>query len=721
MNRDKRTPSSPSVISAILGRLKNDYMEKPTDSRMPNPRDGSSRNKKPLKEAKFRIWRVALALAGVATAVGLFIGTEFISSLNLKASETGLDQIVSWSPSDNTLILDRNGNIISEEFYTFHKYIPYEEIPKFLIESLIAIEDRRFFSHSGYDPKGILRAASSYVLKNSKLNQGASTITQQVVRQFTLSKEKTISRKVKEVYLAYQLEKKISKEKILEIYLNHLFLGNGSYGVGSAAKRYFDKELGQLSKAELALIAGLFQSPSAFNPEKNLRGALVRQKQVLTALVDSGKIDLEEKQSIEEMEIQIVPWNGLKVGANRWFSNFVVNEAKRLLKTSHLKNQGYVIKTTLDPHLQEKALQAVQDQDAALKIASRSAFGDSHPNKQLEAAFLVINPENGEIQAMIGSRNEESDFNRTTQSMRSPGSLFKPIIYSLALESGFKWSDVFYVSPISVSGDYRPRNSSSDYLSETTMLRSFYRSMNAPTIEIAEKLGMERIIAHANALGISSPIKREFGSALGQSEVNMLELGRVYSTFANGGTNIEPIAITKISDRNGATLYEAPTLELRSNKAISLENSFQITQAFKKVLQVGTASRASKFSDFAGGKTGTTNDSKDNWFAGLTGSSVAISWVGADEPTAIPGDAQGATLALPIWMSFMEITPELNTPLLKEPPPRMYSLFVHPEFGNISKNGIEMWFRENDKPDVNREDLESLSRGDGFARGVGYK
>ncbi|MEI8027386.1 MAG: PBP1A family penicillin-binding protein [Pseudomonadota bacterium] len=721
MNKDKKTTPSPSVISAILGRLKNDYMEKPPDSRSYNSRHGSSRNEKPGKKTSFRIWRVALTLAGIAAAVGLFIGNEFVSSLNLEASEAGLDQIVTWSPSDNTLILDRNGNIISEEFYTFHKYIPYEEMPKFLIDSLVAIEDRRFFSHKGYDPKGILRAASSYVLKNSKLNQGASTITQQVVRQFTLSKEKTIARKVKEVYLAYQLEKRISKEKILEIYLNHLFLGNGSYGVGSAAKRYFDKELGQLNKAELALIAGLFQSPSAFNPEKNLRGALVRQKQVLNALVNSGKLDLEDKRSIEEIEIQIVPWNGLKVGANRWFSNFVVNEAKRLLKTSHLKNQGYVIKTTLDPHLQENALQAVQDQDAALKIASRAAFGDSNPNKQLEAAFLVVNPENGEIQAMIGSRNAESDFNRTIQSMRSPGSLFKPIIYSLALESGFKWSDVFYVSPINVSGDYRPRNISSDYLSETTMLRAFYRSMNAPTIEISEKLGMERIIAHANSLGISSPIKREFGSALGQSEVNMLELARVYSTFANGGTNIEPIAISKISDRSGATLYEAPPVEMRSTKSISLENSFQIAQAFKKVLQIGTASRASKFSDFAGGKTGTTNDSKDNWFAGLTGSSVAISWVGADEPTAIPGDAQGATLALPIWISFMELTPELNSPLLKEPPRGMYSLFVHPEFGNISKNGIEMWFRENDKPDVNREDLESLSRSDGFARGVGYK
>ena len=721
MNKDRKTPPSPSVISAILGRLKNDYTAKSPETRSYSTRQGAPRHENLKKKSSFRIWRVLLVLLGAMGAAGLFLGNEFISSLNLESSEAGLDQIVTWSPSDNTLILDRNGNVISEEFYTFHKYIPYEEIPKFLIDSLVAIEDRRFFSHSGYDPKGILRAASSYVLKNSKLNQGASTITQQVVRQFTLSKEKTISRKVKEVYLAFQLEKRISKEKILEIYLNHLFLGNGSYGVGSAAKRYFDKELGQLNKAELALIAGLFQSPSAFNPEKNLRGALVRQKQVLSALVDIGTLSLNDKRSIEKIEIQVVPWNGLKVGANRWFSNFVVNEAKRLLKTAHLKNQGYVIKTTLDPHLQENALLSVQDQDAALRIASRAAFGEANTNKQLEAAFIVVNPENGEIQAMIGSRNEESDFNRTIQSMRSPGSLFKPIIYSLALESGFKWSDVFYVSPINISGDYRPRNSSSDYLSETTMLRAYYRSMNAPTIEIAEKLGMDRIIAHANSLGISSPIKREFGSALGQSEVNMLELARVYSTFANGGTNIEPIAITKISDRNGDTLYEAPAVEMRSKKAISLENAFQITQAFKKVLQMGTASRASKFSEFAGGKTGTTNDSKDNWFAGLTGSSVAISWVGADEPTAIPGDAQGATLALPIWMSFMEMTPELHAPLLKEPPPGMYSLFIHPEFGNISKNGTEMWFREADKPDVHREDLESLSRGDGFARGVGYK
>ena len=653
--------------------------------------------------------------------VGLFMAMQFISSLNLESSKSGLDQIVTWSPSDNTLILDRNGNVISEEFYTFHKYTPFEDIPPFLIDSIVAIEDRRFFSHSGFDPKGILRAASSYVLRNSKLNQGASTITQQLVRQFTLSKEKTISRKLKEIYLAYHLEKRISKEKILEIYLNHLFLGNGSYGVGSAAKRYFDKDLAELNKAELALIAGLFQSPSAFNPEKNLRAALTRQRQDLSALVESGKLSLKDKKSIEKVTIGVVPWNGLQVGANRWFSNYVVSEAKRLLKTSHLKNQGYIIKTTLDPQLQKKALQAVKAQDDALNLASKAAFGDARSNKQLEAAFIVLDPKSGEIQAMIGSRNEESDFNRTIQAMRSPGSLFKPIIYSLALESGFQWSNVFYVSPINVSGDYRPRNSSSDYLSETTMLRAFYRSMNSPTIEISEKLGMDKIIAHAHALGISSPIKREFGSALGQSEVNMLELARVYSTFANEGTNTEPIAITKITDRSGALLYEAPSVEMRSKKALSSENAFQISQGFKKVLQIGTASRAAKFADFGGGKTGTTNDSKDNWFAGVTGSSVAIAWVGADEPTAIPGDAQGATLALPIWMSFMEMSPELNTPLLKEPPAGMYSLFIHPEFGNISKNGIEMWFRQADKPEVNGEDLESLSRGDGFARGVGYK
>jgi penicillin-binding protein 1A len=718
MNKNYKPSQEPSVISSILGGLKKDYTQKKYEP--PFSSSGSPQGKSPQKK-RFRPWRILIATSGILLFAVLFAASEYISSLNLEASESSLDQIVTWAPSDNTLILDKNGQVISEEFYTFHKYTPFDETPKFLIEAIIAIEDRRFYTHLGFDPKGILRAASSYVLGNSKLEQGASTITQQLVRQFTLSNEKTISRKLKEIYLAYKLEKRIPKQKILEIYLNHLFLGNGSYGVGSAAKRYFAKDLAQLNRGELALIAGLFQSPSAFNPQKNLKGALVRQKQVLNAMVDSGKIDRTERESIDEIKIKVVPWNGVKVGTNRWFSSFVVSEAKRLLKTPHLKNQGYIIKTTLDPELQQNAFLSVQAQEATLNAASYEAFGEEYPSKHLEAAFLVVDPRSGEIQAMIGSRSEESDFNRTVQSMRSPGSLFKPVIYSLALESGFKWSDIFYVAPVSVSGDYRPRNTSSDYLSETTMLRAFYRSMNAPTIEIAEKIGLDKVIEHAHALGISSPVKREFGSALGQSETNMIELARVYATFANGGTNIEPIAIRSIQDRSGATVYEAPQIENRSRRVLSSENAFQIDQGFKKVLQIGTASRASKFSEFGGGKTGTTNDSKDNWFAGLTGSSVAIAWVGADEPTPIPGDAQGATLALPIWTSFMEMTPSLNSPLLSEPPSGMYSLFIHPEFGNISKNGVEMWFRELDKPDVKSDDLESLSGNDGYSRGVGYK
>lgn len=665
--------------------------------------------------------RIVLTLGFILLGISTFLVWDLGRNLNLDSYESTLAPIENWTPNDNTIVLDRNGNMVSEEFSMYHRYISYENIPKFLIAAVIATEDKRFMTHSGYDPIAIARAAISRITGTSRYQQGASTITQQLVRGFTLSKEKSMFRKLQEIFLAFKLEQRMSKERILEIYLNHLFLGNGSYGVGSAAKRYFDKEISKLNRGELALIAGLFQSPSNYNPQKNYNAAIRRQREVLNALVESQELSREEANEIAGMKINIVPWSGIKLGFNRWFSTYVTNEAKRVLKSPSIKNQGFVIHTTLDTPLQEAAVKSVLSQNGALAEIEQLPTENDKPPLALEAALLVVDPRNGEILSMIGGRNQESDFNRTVQARRSPGSLFKPVVYSLALQSGFKWSDVFFVSPISLSGDYRPRNSSKDFLSETTMLRSFYRSMNTPTMEIAERLGMPNIIEQAKKLGIKSPIKLEFGSALGQSEVTMLELAQMYSCFVNGGMSIQPFAITKIVDRNGDIVYRAPDVTLRSTPAISEEVAFLIYQGLRKVLQVGTGTRAAEYATFAGGKTGTTNESKDNWFTGVTTNSVSVSWVGADEPIAVSGDAQGATLALPIWSALMENAPFLKEALPLQAPESVQAKLVHPEFGNLSKSGIEMWFMNGDEPDKNGESLEALQADGKSTRGFGIK
>ena len=665
--------------------------------------------------------RITLSLGVAFLGILAFLIWDLRQNLNLDSYESTLAPIENWTPNDNTIVLDRSGKVISEEFSMYHRYISYENIPKFLITAVISTEDKRFMSHSGYDLKAIARAALSRVTGSSRYQQGASTITQQVIRGFTLAKEKTYLRKAQEIFLAYKLEQKLSKEKILEIYLNHLFLGNGSYGVGSAAKRYFDKEISQLNNGELALIAGLFQSPTVYNPQKNLKAAIHRQRDVLNALVNTNEISREDAKRIASMKINIVSWSGVKLGFNRWFTAYVTSEARRILKASSIKNQGFVIHTTLDSKLQDAASRSVSSQTEALEQIEQLPTAEGKPPLALEAAFLVVDPRNGEILSMIGGRNQELDFNRTVQARRSPGSLFKPVVYSLALESGLKWSDVFYVSPISLTGNYRPRNSSKDFLSETTMLRSFYRSMNTPTMEIAERLGLPNIIEHAKKLGIKSPIKFEFGSALGQSEATMMEIAQMYSCFANGGLSITPIAITKIIDRQGEIVYEAESAEHRSTQVVNPEIAFLMNQGLKKVLQIGTGSRAGEYASFAGGKTGTTNESKDNWFAGVTSNTVGISWVGADEPIAVAGDAQGATLALPIWSTFIENAPFLKDAVPLQPPDGVQAQLVHPEFGNLSNNGIEMWFLNGNLPDRKGEALEALQADGKNARGFGVK
>jgi len=691
---------------------------------MPPKTNLSTGNQNPRKYGWFffiKLFCVSLFLLLIGIA-GLFKWYDSKEQIIYDDYDKILEPIIQWAPSDNTLIKDRNGSVISEEFSRFHKYVQLGEMPDFLIKSVIAIEDRRYFQHQGFDVYGTLRATWSAINHMTMARQGGSTITQQLVRNFTLTNEKTIKRKLREIFLAIQLEKRLSKEKILEIYLNQLFLGNGSYGVGAAARRYFDKDLSELNQAEMALIAGLFQSPSYYNPDKNLKAALGRQRQVLKALVRAKVLSADEAMEIKQIDIEITPWSQDRSDKNLWFSNFVVSEAKKILGIDDIKNLGLIIDTTLDASMQSVAFQAVNDHSSRFDQLAIPDSSQQSEKMELQAAFLAVDPRNGHIMAMIGGRDPDaSDFNRTSQSLRSPGSLFKPVVYSLALDSGFNWSDVFYVSPVQLPGNYRPKNPTSDYFTETTMMRAFYRSMNAPTLEIAERLGMDKIMSHAKLLGINSPIKKEFGSVLGQSELTMLEVAQLYGNFANRGINFAPVAVTKISNHKGETLYELPTQEERARTGMSPETAFLMFDGLKKVLQLGTASRASKYSRFAGGKTGTTNDSKDNWFAGVTSDLVSVAWVGFDQPKAIEGDAQGATLALPIWESFMDgVRPYIKNQAPDAPEGLVFRK-IHPEFGNPSDSGIEVPYRSDDQAPQESGSLEVLSKLGSSFRGFGTR
>lgn len=652
------------------------------------------------------IFRISIIVATLVTIFAVVFGLIYAKELGLfDFDEQQVSTIVNWKPQDNTIIYDREEKKIGEFFSNYQIYVPFEELPKQLVNAIVAIEDRNFWEHNGFDPKAMLRAAWVHIKGGSKkYRQGASTITQQIVRHFLLSREKTINRKIKEIFLAQKLESYLEKKKIIEIYANIMFLGNGSYGVGAAAKRYFSKNLDELKTHELALIAGLFQSPSRYNPHRSPKIARKRQRRVLRAMRACDFLSKKEYKTFLKKKLNYKKQESLFGQKAPYFKDYIQEQAKLILKRKNVKNQGYRIFTTLDSQLQKFAEEAVDSSAKTLAKMEKNMLNrqrDKSIPPSLEAAILVTDPRNGEVLAMVGGRDyKKSQFNRTVQATRQPGSAFKPIVYALALQQGYRWSDRIYVSPITLSGNYRPRTPKKDYLTETTVLRAFYRSMNTPTIELSQKLGLKSVIDYGKKIGFTTPLKFEFGTMLGSSETTMLNLTRVYSVFANKGLQTDQIAIKKIEDFEGNVIFEAQDIAERQREVMSPQLSFLMTQGMRQVLVRGTARRAHDLSAVAAGKTGTSNGSKDNWFAGYTSNMVGVVWVGSDEAKRIYGNAHGGTLALPIWKEFMKKAVEYNKPSRFSRPSGVKVVQIHPKYGQRTQggDGMNMWFFEDMMP-----------------------
>jgi penicillin-binding protein 1A len=697
------------------------YGDTPPASKQPISRQPSSQTPRPLarkswRGAALRIVALSSVIAGVIAAVlaGMWLDDIGVFSI----TEAQIAPIANVKATDNSLVYDRHGKKIGEYFDAYQVYVPFKELPKSLVNAIVAIEDRNFWQHAGYDPKGMLRAAISH-LKGAKTIQGASTITQQVVRNLLLTRERSIQRKVREIALAIEVEKHVPKERLIEIYANSLFLGNGSYGVGAAAFRYFGKSVKELAPHESALIAGLFQSPSRYNPTRFPKRARARQVSVIKAMYKAKMLTFTQARQMLKRPLIYREYKPLNSQMAPYFVDYVREEAAKLLAAKKVDGQGLRIHTTIDMELQRLAEKSFEESkkllDAAQERTSSVRGKDGKPVKAtLEAALLSVDPGTGEILTMVGGRDyQKTKFNRTYQALRSPGSSFKPVVYSLALMNKWKWSDMIYVSPVTVN-NYRPHTPDEDMLTETTLMRAFYRSMNTPTIELGQKIGLMPVIEHAKKLGIKSPIKEEFGSMLGSSDVTMIDLARLYGTFANQGVKVEPIAITKITDRKGKILYQAPTPKERGEAVISQQIAFLTTQGMRAVLSMGTGYTSAKLAGRAAGKTGTSNDAADNWFCGYSPNLVTIVWVGTDEHAQIRGDITGGKLALPIWDRFMTKAFELHRPDSFRMPPGIASAVVHPQFGNRSDAGVRMYFLRGQEPPIgtsaSSSALESLSQ-----------
>ena len=636
--------------------------------------------------------------------IAAFVGTlaYFWSAGVFESEDEQIKKLTAAIIPDNSIVLDRAGNKIGEYYNHFHVEVAYKDIPQGMVNSLLAIEDRKFFEHEGVNWRSMLRALIS-VVSSGRLKQGGSTITMQLVKNYLLTREKKVSRKLREIILSYYVEKNLSKERILELYLNTMYMGHGAYGVGAASIVYFGRPLNELSLAEYALMAGLFQAPSAFDPHRNPQGALRRQKVVLDALLDAKLASKEEIEGARQKTLEFKPWTPINETIAPFFVSWIRSEVGTLLGEDDtvLNDRGYRITTTLDKNFQEIANKAVTDNLGALDALQAKI--NSNPKKKtperIEAALLASDPKTGAVLAMVGGRNfRESQFNRAVSSKRSPGSVFKPVVFSLALERGMVWSDLVYASPVAV-GKFRPKNHKGDDMTEATLIKALAKSLNTPVISLAQKYGMQNVIERAELMGVRSPMKLETGVAIGGFSATMLDVDAIYRTIANLGLRHESHAITKIEDRDGNILFaydpatQSPIQVLSPNVAELLRSGLQA------VLSHGTASSIAHMASFAAGKTGTSDDSRDNWFAGYTKDIVATVWVGGDNHSPLGDAASGTSLALPMWRGFIEGLVTAGLPATTWPTPSsMVAVTIDPDYGNVAEQGVSALFPENKIP-----------------------
>lgn len=630
----------------------------------------------------------------------LVLPLAYISYVVNQMDFSKVKKIASFRSNSNTLIFDRYGNVISELYEKDRKSLSFEQVPQQMIKAIVAVEDRRFWSHFGVDLFSVVRAVWDLIKnRDISLAQGGSTITQQVVRHFLLSKERSFKRKIKEMAFAIKLESISTKRHILELYLNEMYLGSRSWGVSSAARRYFSKELSNCNLHEFALIAGLFKAPTRLNPFINIDGARKRQIHVLITMVRSKAISLNEARLAANLPL-IYKKGHIRRNKYPYFSDYIQAETKKILGTESLRNSSLQIFTSLDPNLQILADKALSSNDKMLKnVSYKSSLINNVSTKELglEAAILVAKSSSGEILAMKGGLDyDKSQFNRAVSAKRQVGSLFKPFVYSLALSRGYKWSDTLVTKPLLIGKSYRPRGNNNEIFKETTLLRALYKSLNLPTIQLALDLGLSDIINHAVSLGAESNLRKELGLVLGSSEMSLKELISMYAVFANGGISNKLYGIVRIKNYKGDIIYEKTPSS--GQRVMDRTNSYLVTKGLASVLRRGTGVRASDLAYKAAGKSGTSNTAKDNWFVGYSPSYITGVWVGSDSALPLSDEASGSSMALPIWKNLMKKILLTYEKKQFNRPAGVASFNVDPNLGHRDSKGIKMWLKDNEKP-----------------------
>jgi penicillin-binding protein 1A len=601
-----------------------------------------------LKRAlKIFLWTFA-AVAAVAVFAGVAVWRELTMDL------PPVEELLDYRPPAATRVYAADGTQIGE-FYVERRYLmPIAEVPDHVKLAFLASEDAEFYKHRGVNPASIARALIAN-LQRGEVVQGASTITQQVVKQLLLSPERTLERKIKELILAIELESKLSKDDILYLYLNHIYFGAGTYGLSAAAQTLFGKEVGQLSLAEAALLAGLPQAPSRYDPLRRPYAAIDRQHYVLDRMAAVGFITVKEREAALAQQLWFQNAKVPTYVAAPWY----VEHVRRLLEEQfgpEFADLGLHVKTAVDLHLQSEAEETLSE--GLRKIERRLGVHSDDPNAaRVEGALIAIDPASGQVKALVGGIDfQRSQFNRAVLARRQPGSAFKPLIYAAAIDHGYTAATIVQDAPISLPdgrrGYWSPKNFENKYMGAVPLRTALANSLNTVSVRLAMSVGLDTLRSYLRLFGFSVPFPRNYSLALGSSEVTPFELARAYGVFATLGRKFEPVFITAIEDANGDPV-DFPGSEPHFEAAMNPATAYIVTRMLESVVESGTGREARKLGRPAAGKTGTTNDSKDAWFVGYTPELLTTVWLGFDANRAL-GSYTGGRAAAPIWTAFMQ-------------------------------------------------------------------
>jgi len=650
---------------------------------------------------------IGIGLLIIFMVIGLTILSVFQKDL------PSLAQLHNIEPSLVTRVYDKDGNLLKEFYNQRRMLVPYNKIPPYLIDCLIAVEDRRFYDHWGVDIRRIF-GAFLYNIRSFDLKaQGASTLTQQLARNLFLTPRQEFSRKIKEALTAIKIEQTYSKNQIVEMYLNQHYLGKGAYGIQAAAQIYFSKNAWELTLPESALIIGLLKSPNPYNPIDHPERARRRRNLVYSALVEYGSLSSKMADSLKEEPISIKPLEE-KIGEAPYFTEMVRKYIRDKYGETMLYNSGLTIYTTIDLKLQHYAETAIVNKLAQLQKQMEDGMppyderydqytiaipDPDNPNstirqyKQLQSSLLCIDNATGAVLALVGGKDySQYKFNHVTQAHRQPGSSIKPIVYTAAIDNGFKPTDLFMDSPIVLTSggeEWRPKNFDETFDGEMTLREGLRRSRNLIAIKLIMNplVTPQQVISYARRMGITSELQPYPTLAIGGAgDVTMWELARAFSIYPNGGIKKDPFYITEIRDRNGNILEHREKAD--QEEVLSPQTAYVMTNMMESVINNGTGigARHMGFRHPAGGKTGTTNDFTNNWFNGFTTQLTTSVWVGYSDYTQIGIDRGevGATTSLPIWTEFM-IDACADFPMKEFPVPAgIYTATICLDSGNLA-------------------------------------